>query len=365
MPWRDLGVHWQTVLDAADISITPATAHEVTVELPSGARATLHVIRTSSTLHPSVMRHKERGTADGVRLLWVAAHAAPAAVRSVRERGDSLVTSAGMVLLQVDGETLEIGHPAARTGPARRGPAPWGAIAVARRLLQVDVDRQQDLALLAGISQARVSRLLARLRERGLTAPAHTPGRRPVERPVSATTLLDWWLDTYPRDEALRAHYVAPDPLPEQLARAAAALRTRRPLLSGDLACDQLAPWRRPGLVLLYCAHPIDLTDAGFIASTPAQATVTVVTSPDPTVALPITDAGHTWLEAPAGEGSVEVADPFQVLLDALGSPTPDAPEAAGRLRDELLTGHTRNRVRRWLQNVVQQHVATPAGSCS
>ena len=357
---------WRAVLEAADVVVMPSTPSEVVVELASGARQRLHLVRSSGTLHPSVMQRTDAARPnrpEGLRRLWVAAAASPAAVLYARHAGDSLVTADGQVLLQVDGQTLEVGRPAPRAAPRPRGRTPWGVLGVARRMLEVDVDRQQDLAGLAGLSQERVSRLLSRLRDHGLTARTAGTGGRAVERPVSAAALLDWWLEEYPREEALRAHYFAPDPLPAQLARAAAALTGRRPLLSGDLAADQLAPWRRPGLVLLYCTRPVDLTGAGFVAASAAQATLTVVTSPDPTVAIPTTATGQVWAQAPAGDGVIELADPFQVLLDVLGSPAPDASQAAGRLRDALLTGRTHDHVRTWLEHIVQQHPVQQSGT--
>lgn len=348
-------VTWRSVLEAADVVLRPVTPREVVVELPSGARTRLRVVQSATTLQPATMRRFPR-RADDLPLLWAAPAASPAAVEFARLVGDSLATAGGRVLLQAQGETLELGRPGPRPAAQPRGGRPWGTLAVTRRMLEVDADRQEDLALLAGLSQERVSRILTRLRAQGLItrSAAASPHGRPVERPTDSTALLAWWMNRYPLDEALRAHYVADDPPPAQLQRAAKALVGRRPLLSGDLAADQMAPWRRPGHVLLYCAEPVDLAEAGFLAAPAAEATLTVVTSPDPAVALPARADGQVWAQVPAGDIAVELADPLQVLLDLVGSRAPDTPEAAERLRDELLVGRTKQRVRSWLELIIQ-----------
>lgn len=381
-------MRWEAVLEAADVLLTPAAPHEVVVELPSGAAGRLRLVRSARTLHASQMLRSSRSArpaqaasaVSGARgdgeapRLWVAPSAAPSALDLARTSGDSVVSSTGQLLLQVGGEVLELAELAASTTrlPApRRGRAPWGAVGVARRLLEVDADRQEDLALLCGVSQERVSRILSRLRADGLVTrdpvgavavgAVGRPVGRPVDRPTSAPALLDWLVRHYPRDQELRGHYFAPDPPRTQLARAVRALDGRRPLLSGDLAADQLAPWRRPAHVHLYCANPVDLTGAGFVSAPAGQATLTVVASPDPTLAVPPVGA-TAWASAsvadnqtPSGATAmVELADPVQVLLDLLDSTAPDAPDAADRLRAQLLDGSLRTTISGWLTDVIR-----------
>jgi hypothetical protein len=110
---------------------------------------------------------------------------------------------------------------------------------------------------------------------------------------------------------------------------------------------------------LLYSAQPADLSTAGFVPSGAKEATLTVVTSPDPGVFMLSRpnrpphrhdDAQHLLAGWDVHRGGlVELAVPLQVLLDVVDGDGPDAGEAAAVLRREVLCGEASEGIADWM----------------
>jgi CRP-like cAMP-binding protein len=361
-------VGWQQTLERQDVAWFPRATGRIHVEAPSGARQDFDLVQVSGPLFPSVAARLVAAAAQPA--LLVADSASPAAVAVVDDAGHSLVTADGRILLHVGTETLRAEAPTPIRAARSRGPKPWGQLHVVRRLLEARRPlTQTDIGQLAGLSQERVSRVLNPLRQLGLVTRT-----RDGETVPNREALLDWWLAAYPRDAALAAHYYAADSLPDQLHRAATAHQGRRVALSGDLAADAVAPWRVPRRVLLYSGQPADLSTAGFVPSGAKEATLTVVTSPDPGVFMPTGPSRppqrHDETQHELGEWDVhreslvELADPLQVLLDVAGGDGPDAGEAAAVLRREVLCGEASDSIADWMTDCLDMGVlgrAAPA----
>ncbi len=189
--------------------------------------------------------------------------------------------------------------------------------AIARVLLEeVAPLTQTRIGERAGVTQARVSQVLADLRSDGLVVRSRGGWR-------AEETLLDRWLDTYPGPGGVRTHWFGLDDLYQQVSRIPGRV-------SADLAADVLAPWRRPTHVTVYSTANTDLEANGLVATGPDQATLTLVTPADPSILAtpsPITDR---MLSAPA---PWPLAPVTQILWDLRQSPAADRDEAIEALR--------------------------------
>jgi hypothetical protein len=282
--------------------------------------------------------------------LIAAGSATRAAVEAVREAGQSVVADNGWMLLQMEGQLVER-HPVQRPPRvSRRGPVPWGGLTVLRRLAEAAPLSQVQLAAVAKVGQPQVSKTLAALQVDGLVIRSARGWQVP-----DRDRLLDVWLARYPGPAGLTSHWYALDPLPDQLARAVHAHRERRVVLSGDMAADQLAAWRVPGMIQLYCTEPADLHDQGFVLSGQDKATLALTAPQDVGVFVPRAGedpeqaSGDCWAAMDTSSGPVELADPLQILADVASARGPDAAEAAMILRRTVVSEPMTTRLRDWL----------------
>jgi hypothetical protein len=223
---------------------------------------------------------------------------------------------------------------------------PYALFAVSRRLLAGVPCTQTVLAAAAGVSQPRVSQVLKQLAALGLVTrnhDAHEPGWQPTDW----DDLTDWWLDAYPGPGGLTTYWYALDGIVDQALSVLASLREAGMpcAVSGDVAADQLAPWRRPGRALVYALpersggldgsdrpDALDLGRLGFTPAADEEATLELVLPADVSV----------WRPAPSSvttlPGRIPTVDPIQALWDLSRSPGSDTDQAVealrGRLRD-------------------------------
>jgi hypothetical protein len=345
--WINVG--WVDVLTAADVVGLPGGPRQLRLVLPSGAAGAVRLVMVPGALRPAWVRaHRAEWGAE--RVLITAGSATPAAVEAVLEAGQSVVTDDGWLSVQVEGERVGR-EPVERSSRAlRRGPVPWGALSVVRRLVAAGPLTQVQLAAAAGVRQPQVSKALGAFQDNGLVVRT-SQGWQAGDR----DRLLDAWLDRYPGPGGLTSRWYALDALPDQLARAVRAHRGRRAVVSGDVAADQLAAWRLPARICLYCTEPADLREHGFVLSGPEEATV-VLTSPQDHgvfVPRPAEGAGRAgpagWAVMDTSAGPVELADPLQILVDVASAPGPDAEEAAAAVRQAVLSETRTSRLRDWL----------------
>ena len=96
--------------------------------------------------------------------------------------------------------------------------------------------------------------------------------RRGRLRAENRSALIERWLAGYPGPGGATTYWFALQSVLQQGddARELAAELAAEPLLSGDSAADEYAPWRLPDRAVLYMRETVDLTPAGF---TPATST--------------------------------------------------------------------------------------------
>jgi hypothetical protein len=97
----------------------------------------------------------------------------------------------------------------------------------------------------------------------------------------------DRFMADYPGPRGLTTFWAATADLGAQFERIEHVARDRGdapPAVSGDLAADLYAPWRRPSRVVAYVISQPSVEEHGFAVVRPADATVELRTPRDPTV---------------------------------------------------------------------------------
>ncbi|MBK6669305.1 MAG: hypothetical protein IPG46_06315 [Actinobacteria bacterium] len=187
---------------------------------------------------------------------------------------------------------------------------------------------QVKLAALVGVSQPRVSQVLARLSDLdAITSEADGYVGRPdrlidayltAHRPALAAPDMPWYSLRPVRDqvEVVCAHAAH-----ASIARA----------VSADFAPDLLAAWRHPTLTVVYVDRALNLSRVGFVpAEGRVDATVLVRHTSDPTLLA----ASEPW---PSVVDGIPVVDPLQQIWDLHDLGGQDRHEAASRLRRAML----------------------------
>lgn len=319
---------WQERLVDAGVVVESVDADHVRLRTPDRTRL-LRLMVCQRPLTPAQVRRLPRGEPG----LLVLPRASKQVEQTALRHGWELVTADRVVLRDPADptNTVDTGpDPTATTAPGtatptrRRGPHPRGALTAIRCLVAAAPLTQLGLAALSGLSQPYLSKVLTNLRGDGLVQ--RTAGGW---APVDKRGLIDWWLHRYPGPGGATSYWASLAPLVDQ-AEAATADAAGPVAVSGDLAADLLAPWRRPRQVVVYAAQPPALTDRGFVPATSVEDASLVLTAPQ--------DRG-VWLPSPwpLGENQLLTADPLQVLYDIGRSGGPDAPDAAEHLTEALL----------------------------
>lgn len=205
--------------------------------------------------------------------------------------------------------------------PAARGPRPYGRFAVARSLLRTDRPQTQTiLAAATGLTQAAVSKAVHGLGERVVR---DGPGWVAAE----ASELFDFAVNAYPGAGGISVYWYSGEAITEQ-ARTIAAL-ARDALISGDVAANDLAPWRISRTAAVYARTGVPAGTLPFGESEPTRATLKVTVPKDQTVWA---TALHWW------GGLRQFTDPIitahEVLCSGGGG---DEREAVDKIRDSVL----------------------------
>lgn len=323
----------------AGITIHPTGPDTVELTHPDGTSppARVHVQRRSAALSPS---HLRRDLVTD-HLLIVVPSASPAALRAADEAGVSVIATratdhhpalGGHIVFPTG--TVMLDPPAAviEMPPPRRGKSPWGTFAVLRQILAGTAAGQVEMADLAGISQGRVSQTLSQAVERGLVR--RVPGGGHARWvPNDWDELASWWSANYPGPGGFTTFWFGLSDVVQQARSVVDALaRTGvRTAVSGDVAADVLAPWRRPGRAVLYAdvlggSRGLDLALADLTPAGADEATLELIVPEDRSV----------WGRATAG---FILADGMQVLWDVARAPGSDTDQAVSALRRVLRPG--------------------------
>jgi DNA-binding transcriptional ArsR family regulator len=208
-----------------------------------------------------------------------------------------------------------------------------GSFAVIRALIRFGEGEEEEpaaaaLAAQAGVSQPRVSQVLARLRDHNLVEKMEHGRWRP-----NREALLDRFMAEYRGPGGSEQFSYALDSPADVAVRAAESLG-HQVAVSADVGPDLIAPWRRPSTVILYVKQVPDMNGLGLglVDAHGRHDANVIVRMPADRSVFPV-----PALVAELHDVEVGLADPSQMLwdLDELGGA--DRAEAAGRLREWLL----------------------------
>src|SRR5680860_147178 len=343
---RRLLANWRSTLAEAGVTVDVVDPNHVRLVSHADDGADVRVgsllVQVKAFRYPITPSQVPPAPESGAGLL-ILPSATVALLRTATSRGWSVVTEDGTADVRIGDRHVQSARAqregALFGGPARqsgRGPISWPRWTIARVLLAAGSLPlpQSAAAQLLGTSQATVSRAIATMEREGLV---HTALSTDVRR-ISADWdgLLDWWLQHYPGPGGTDSYWYSLDDLRTQARKAVAELErtspTAEPVLSGDLAADYVAPWRRPASVTLYVRNSTPLDHAGFVSvASPEGATLIVRAPKDPGVWMPA-----QWVLEE--QTRLLLADPLQVLHDLMHAAGPDAAEAAAHMRSKLRT---------------------------
>lgn len=309
---------WITALEENGIAVLPIDSEHV--RLTDDDHSAVFFVLTV----PRVARTHDVKPAPERHALLVAHSITNEALERAWAAGWSVVTDDGTGRLRFTQRTLRLGSTSSTQAPKRRPGRPGRSVfSVVRALFALeDGARQDEIANFAHVGQAAVSKALSRLADLDLVA--RGPNGWQVTDRVGA---VSWWLAHYPGPGGIETHWFGVETITDQAYRAYVALGRAhaRPVVSGDVAADLVAPWRTPRHATLYARRGADLSEIGLTPSDASASTLTLVLATDPGV-WPISKA--PVLIEMRGHGDIARANAFQVLYDVSRSPGPDAGEA-------------------------------------
>lgn len=309
---------WVSVLEENGVAVLPVDSEHV--QLSDDDHSAVFFVLTVARLARAhdVKRAPERDA------LLVAPSITSEALERAWSQGWSVVTDDGTGRIRLAERTLRLNSATPAQAPKRpRGRPGRGVFSVVRALFALEGgSRQDEIAEFAHVGQAAVSKALSRLAELDLvTRGPH--GWQVTDRAGA----VSWWLARYPGPGGIETDWFGVETITDQAYRAYVALDRAhaRPVVSGDVAADLVAPWRTPRHATLYARRGADLSEIGLTPSDASASTLTLVLANDPGV-WPISKA--PVLIEMRGHGDIARANAFQVLYDVSRSPGPDVGEA-------------------------------------
>jgi hypothetical protein len=218
-------------------------------------------------------------------------------------------------------------RPVAATHPGRTS---WARLAMLRlfALRPVEPLSQSEIARRLGVSHVAVGKQLP--------LPDELVERTPVGwRVVDRAGCWDRFMLDYPGPRGLTTYWAATGDLAAQLLRVERVEHERGdagPAVSGDLAADFYAPWRRPNRAVAYVTNQPPLEEHGFATVRSADATVELRTPLDPTILT----MSREWPSTRDGTPR-RYADPLIAAWDLRRSPGGDVGSAVDQLRARAL----------------------------
>lgn len=300
-----------------EVAILGGEADVWQLNLPDGQRVVRQIVpsRDRMGLREAAPYLNSR---TGVRPLLVAGTATTGLMRRALAGDVDLLLADPLQIVvggipYTDATELPLSAPRPRTPRQSRS---WTRWAITRMFATTSHPLNQgEIASALETSQQNVSRILREME--GIDrAPS---GRYYASVP---TQLLNDWVAEYPGPGGAAFGWYSLDSTVSQTLQAydIAQLSGTHPLISGDVAADELTPWRLPERGLLYLQAPLNLEDDGFVPAPLEEATLITVVPRDRTL----------WPAATWQYGKVpRHADYAIIYRDLLETGGPDSPDAA------------------------------------
>ena len=215
----------------------------------------------------------------------------------------------------------------------RHMPAGSTSLAIIRALIDSDnedVVNTSELSKRANVSQPRASQVLSDLAALELVDhPARGEWR------AHRTALLDQFLNEYRGPGGTEKYFYSLDEPVTAVAKMAEHVPTNSFVVSADIAADFIAPWRHPTIAIVYITPHFPTVDFDLVgAGGRTDANVIIREPRDHSVfaASPRTVHIH--------DVEISLADTSQIIWDLVDLGGADRLEAAGLVREWLLTNH-------------------------
>ncbi|TAJ48231.1 MAG: hypothetical protein EPO52_08735 [Herbiconiux sp.] len=310
------GVH---VLDALGIPVEISGPSSITVR-HRGQTLSAQVVTRMNPLQSSDLREILHARDHYDIVLFVVPHVTEAGRAIARaDKGVALVGVNDRVAI-IGREEFTLDEPDGLARPSYRR-RPWGRFAVIRSLLRTPDPRSQlQLAEECGLTQPAVSQTLKSLSGVERSASGW--------RATDPEELWDHFIEKYPGPEGISAYWFGLVSPREQTARVRSVVPDA--LVSGDVAADEIAPWRKPRRATVYVPQGADMSSSGFSTADPARATLELTVPADQT----IWQTARAW----ATPGTLyDRVDPLIVAWDVSRSSGPDVAEELARLQRAVL----------------------------
>lgn len=324
MPRENTMTEGLQLLRTAGITATAGTLDALRLTMPDNTTREVTVLAPDTPPTPTTLT---RILARPNRHLIITERPGKAVMEAAQDnRLDLIILDTATIT--IDGKPLATQAPATTPAPQKRQGRPaWGRWAVARALLLSDKPlTQHQLAAEAGISQPAVTKTLKYLADL-----VHRTDEGWA--PTDWTALLAKLLVAYPGPAGASTYWYSLDAAASQARAAAkhAEASGAAPLVSGDTAADEYAPWRLPDKAHIYLKAAVDFSAAGFTPSSPEEATMIATIVEDPTL----------WLTAALTDRhDPPLADPIITLAEILLSDAVDSKDAADHLTRYLIGRH-------------------------
>lgn len=255
--------------------------------------------------------------------------------RALIEAGWSWADTQGNFDLRAPGLVLRQRRTTTAPKPRRtKLPQGSGSLAIVRALIRLGDGKREEsgataLAVQAKVSQPRASQVLSQLHALGLVEKSRE-GRWIPRR----ETLLDRFLADYRGPGGSEQYLYSLDPPTEVAVRSARLRTSRRPIVvSADVGPDLILAWRRPTTLVLYATHEIDTDALGVVEAHGSHDANVVLRIPRDRSVFPAPE-----LVVEVQDVEIPLADPSQLIWDLENLGGADRLEAAGMLREWLLT---------------------------
>jgi hypothetical protein len=308
-----------TILRGAGVSVINGNLSDWTLRMPDGTHRVVQAKAFSRNPGPSFFR-SAGPTNSHNHVLIITTAGSPFLVKEAHDGKIDLVeVNSGAVIIN----GYEWTKPKPSQEPKGSAKPAWGRWGLMRALyISLDPQSQVELARSVGISQSAVSMILRDLHdvthnERGWQA-------------KDKEHLLRAWRDTYPGPRGASTYWYGLSSITQQAQGAtqvADELEIRH-LVTGDVAADEMAPWRLPTSAHIYLDEFVDFSVMNLTPTDPAEATLVATVPDDPTI----------WHTAQYRRSPATSADPLIVYWDVLHSIGPDAEEAAAKVLEAIPT---------------------------
>jgi len=268
-------------------------------------------------------------TAEGIPTL-VAPYISEATGRHLTDAGWCWADDQGNADLRTPGLRIQrrTSHRPENTTTDRL-PSGTGSLSIIRNLITTgECPGPTRLAHAAGVTQPRASQVLDRLERAGLV---DRTGR--TSWTVHRAALLDAFLSQYRGPGGSEHLLYTIDPIQNAAAILAAAHHQasgQALSISGDMAADRIAPWRRPTILIVYAPTAFRTEETGMVeALGPDDANVIIRYPHDRSLFVSV--------PGPA-RGELRLADPTQIIWDLINTGGTDRQEAADKVTSWLLS---------------------------